>query len=107
LARRESTEDTVLKALIGGTLLTAALAILTPPAAQAADVQYCKIYAQHAVEAVSAGRAKPACAAGMTGARWSGSERVHFVFCMSNPISAAENMRGVRDTYLRSCGAIQ
>jgi hypothetical protein len=97
----------VLKTLTGGTLLAAAAAILTPLAAQATDAAYCKIYAQHAIEDVGAGHAKPACVAGMTGSRWSASERVHFTYCMSNPIDAVENLRGVRQNYLRSCGAIQ
>jgi len=96
----------VLKQLIRATLLMPALAMLMPLAAQAADAAYCKDYAQAAVNQVSAGRAKPGCAAHMQGARWSGSERVHFIYCMSNPMDAVENVRSARHAYLHSCGAI-
>jgi hypothetical protein len=41
----------------------------------------------------------------MKGARWSPTLRVHLVYCMSHPISATENLQGVRDNYLHSCGA--
>jgi len=87
------------------TLSTLALAILPTLSAQAVDLDYCKQYAQAAISQVSVGRAKPACAAGMKGARWSATERVHLVYCMSHPISATENLQGARDSYLRSCGA--
>jgi hypothetical protein len=99
-------EGKVLNELIRATLLTPALVMLMPLAAQAADATYCRDYAQAAVNQVSAGRAKPACAAHMEGARWSTSVRVHFTYCMTNPMDAVENVRSARDAYLRSCGAI-
>jgi hypothetical protein len=82
-----------------------ALAVLAPLAAHAADVAYCQSYAQATIAQVAVGRAKPACAAGMVGPRWSGAFRVHFEYCMSHEASAVENLRGVRADYLRSCGA--
>lgn len=94
------------KGLIRVTLLLPALAVVTPHAAQAADVEYCKAYAQAAINQVGTGHGKPACAAHMQGARWSPSERVHFVYCMSNPMDAVENVRSARDSYLHSCGAL-
>ena len=87
-------------------LLTPALAVVTPCAAQVGDVKYCNQYAQAAVDQVRAARSKPNCAAQMTGARWSASIRVHFNYCMSNPIYDVQNVQSARETYLRSCGAI-
>jgi hypothetical protein len=107
LCEKKLKEVKVRKGMMGATLLASALAILMPLAARAADAEFCKEYAQAAINQVSAGHAKPACAAHMQGARWSSLVRVHFVYCMSNPIDAVENLRSARDGYLRSCGAIQ
>jgi len=98
----------VFRALIPVTLLMPVLAMISAVAAQAAaNEEYCKQYAQTAVAQVGAGHSKKACTAGMSGARWAPSERVHFVYCMSNPVDAVENTQSAREAYLRSCGARQ
>jgi hypothetical protein len=33
--------------------------------------------------------------------------RVHFDYCMTNPIDVVENLQGERNAYLHSCGAAQ
>jgi hypothetical protein len=97
----------MLKALICMTLLTLPLAVLMPLAAHAADAGACEAYAKAAVAQVSIGRANPACAAGIQGARWSPAFRVHFVYCMTRPNYVVENQQGERTEYLRSCGAMR
>jgi hypothetical protein len=98
-------EGKVRNKMITLTLSTLVLALLPTLNAQAIDLEYCKQYAQAAISQVSVGRANPTCAAGMKGARWSPTLRVHLVYCMSHPIAATENLQGVRDNYLHSCGA--
>jgi hypothetical protein len=102
---QNSVEEKVLKALIALSMPT--LAILMPFAAQAADAGYCEAYAKAALGQVSVGHSHPACAAGMQGARWSPTFRVHFDYCISHPTEVVEGRQGARSEYLRSCGAIQ
>ena len=97
----------MLKILLRSTMLMVALTILASSVAQAANIEYCQQYAQEAVNHVRAGREKPGCATDMQGPRWSVSLRVHFNYCMSNPVNTVENARSARDEYLRSCGAIR
>jgi hypothetical protein len=104
--RKNLAEEKVLKALTCLTLLTLSLAVLMPFAAQATDAAYCQAYAKTALDQVSIGHARPACAAGMQGARWSSAFRVHFDYCMSNPTDVVEGRQGARAEYLRSCGAM-
>jgi hypothetical protein len=74
--------------------------------ARAADVKICDTYARSAVEQVTIGRAHPACTKSMEGARWSGSFRAHFTYCLSNPPSALDAQQSARTELLQSCGAI-
>jgi hypothetical protein len=96
-------EKTVLKVLTSASLLTLALTIAAPLAAQAADPAFCRGYAEAAVNQVRGGLANPACARGMHGDRWSSDFRVHFEWCRGQPIPAAEAERHMRTEYLRGC----
>ena len=96
----------MLKAFNCLTLWTISLGVLVPFAAQAGDAESCQAYAKAAMEQVSIGRSNPACAKGMDGPRWSPSLRVHFSYCINNPIEVVEGGIGKRNEYLRSCGAI-
>src|ERR1022692_2589406 len=96
----------VLKGLNCLTLWTMSLAVLMPFAAQAGDAESCEAYAKAAMEQVSIGQSNPACARGMDGPLWSPELRVHFSYCINNPIDVVEGGIGKRNEYLRSCGAI-
>jgi hypothetical protein len=93
----------VLKKLMCATILAAAQAALMPLAAQAADPAFCRAYAQAAINQVRGALANPGCARGIQGTRWSPEYRVHFDWCLSQPIPAVETERGARTGYLRSC----
>jgi hypothetical protein len=95
-----------LEGLITVSVLASALVVLGPLAARAADAAYCQDYAHATLDQVETGLAIPACAGGMKGNRWSQAFQAHFVYCMSNPSSAVETLRGERSDYLRSCGAL-
>ena len=94
-----------LERLIYVSVLASSLIVLIPLAARAADAGYCQEYAHATLDQVETGLAIPACAGGMKGNRWSQAFRTHFVYCMSNPSSAVETLRGERADYLHSCGA--
>ncbi len=101
-----ATRRYALEGLITVSVLASALVVLGPLAARAADAAYCQDYAHATLDQVETGLAIPACAGGMKGNRWSQAFQAHFVYCMSNPSSAVETLRGERSDYLRSCGAL-
>jgi hypothetical protein len=74
---------------------------LTP--AQAADLAFCKQYAQAALNQVRGGLANPACAAGLQGARWSTDFAVHYEWCVGVSFAAAGVERDARARQLRAC----
>ena len=84
------------------TMLTSALAVLLPLAAQAADPGFCRDYATAAVRQVEAARSIPACNRGV-GARWTADFRVHFDWCLSAAPAAVEAERNARTNWIRSC----
>jgi hypothetical protein len=71
--------------------------------AHAADPEFCKQYAQAAINQVRAGLAVPACARGFQGDRWSSDFKVHYSWCLTAAPPAAESERGARTGYLRAC----
>ena len=91
------------KAPLPATILTAALTVLAPLAAQAADPAYCQSYANAARNQVRAAMSNPACAPGARGPRWTPEYQVHFDWCLTQPIAAVEAERGARTGYLRAC----
>jgi hypothetical protein len=100
-------EDDVIRTMTGLALLTSALSglallALAPPA-QAADPMFCHAYAQAAVNQVRAALAVPACAHAINGPRWAPEERIHFEWCLTQPLPAVEAERGARTGFLRGC----
>jgi hypothetical protein len=93
----------VLNNFMNASMATAALAFLMPLTAQAADPGFCRGYADAAINQVRAALANPACARGIQGNRWSPEHRVHFDWCLTQPIPGVEAERGARTAYLRSC----
>ena len=96
------TEEHVLKILMRATLLTPALTILLPLAAQAAAPGFCRDYATAAVRQVEIARSTPACNRG-TGARWTTDYKVHFDWCLTADPAAVEAERNARTNWIRSC----
>jgi hypothetical protein len=70
--------------------------------AQAAPERFCRDYATAAVRQVDLMHAVPACNRG-TGARWTTDFRIHFDWCMGQPIDAVEAERAARTNWIRSC----
>jgi hypothetical protein len=95
-------EETMLKVLMCAALSIAALA-WTPPTAQAADREFCRAYADAAINQVRGALAHPRCAHRIEGTRWAPEARVHFDWCLSQPPSAAESERLARTEFLRGC----
>jgi hypothetical protein len=83
-------------------LLTPALAILMPLAAQAAAPEFCREYATAAVRQVELSRSIPACNRG-TGERWTTDYKVHFDWCLGAAPAAVEAERAARTNWIRSC----
>ncbi len=93
----------MLKKLMRATILTAALAVLMPLAAQAADPGFCRGYAEAAINQVRGALSNPNCARGLQGTRWSADFKVHFDWCLTQSPGAAESERVARTEYLRGC----
>ncbi|HML08196.1 MAG TPA: hypothetical protein VK430_08740 [Xanthobacteraceae bacterium] len=93
----------MVKILTRAALLTAALAILSPLAAQAADPAFCRGYAEAALNQVRGALNNPNCARGLQGTRWSSDFKVHFEWCRTVAPAAAESERLARTEYLRGC----
>jgi len=85
------------------TMLAAALAVLLPLAAEAADRASCREYAEAAIRQVRGGINHPRCQPGMQGARWSADEAVHYNWCLAASDAAIGAERNARTAYLRSC----
>jgi hypothetical protein len=90
------------KVLTRTLLATAALA-LTLPTAKAAPPEFCRDYADAAVNQVRAALANPGCAGGAIGPRWRPEQRVHFQWCLTQPVPIVESERGARTGYLHAC----
>ena len=95
-------EEKVLKLVKQAALLTPALAILLPLAAQAAPPPFCRDYAAAAVRQVELARAIPACNRG-AGPRWTTDYRVHFQWCLGAAPGVVESERAARTNWLRAC----
>jgi hypothetical protein len=76
---------------------------LTPPAARAADPQFCAQYAQAAQNQVRGALAQPRCAPSISGARWSPDYQYHYNWCGGVSREAAEFERGFRTGFIDSC----
>ncbi|MGA3307732.1 MAG: hypothetical protein ABSD08_03830 [Xanthobacteraceae bacterium] len=74
-----------------------------PPTAQAADPGFCHAYAEAAVNQVRGALANPHCARRIEGTRWAPEARVHFDWCLTQPIPAVEAERAARTEFLRGC----
>jgi len=101
--QQDSAEDKMLKILLRAAMVAPALAVLLPLAAQAANPEFCRGYAEAAENQVRAALSNPACAPGARGARWTPERRVHFDWCLTQPVPAVEGERGARTAYLRGC----
>jgi hypothetical protein len=95
-------EEEVLKIAKCAMLLTPALAVLVPLAAEAAAPGFCRDYATAAVRQVEIARSTPACNRG-TGARWTTDYKVHFDWCLTADPAAVEAERVARTNWIRSC----
>ena len=93
----------MVKNLIRASMATAALAVLTPLAGQAADGAFCRGYAEAAINQVRGALSNPNCARGLQGTRWSSDFKVHFDWCRTVAPAAAESERVARTEYLRGC----
>jgi hypothetical protein len=96
-------EENVLRKLIGASLWMTALTFLTPLSVQAAPPEFCREYADAAINQVRGALANSVCARHISGARWAPERRVHFEWCLSAPIPAVEAERGARTEFLRGC----
>ena len=86
------------------TLLAASLlAMIIPAAAQANDPASCRRYARTALRQVHRAMARPACAAGLQGLRWSADYRTHYDWCLGTTFAATLTERDERIAYLREC----
>jgi hypothetical protein len=72
-------------------------------AAQAADPEFCRQYAQAALNQVRAGLSSPRCASRLQGSRWSSDFAVHYEWCLGTSFGAAGGERDARTSYLHSC----
>ncbi len=95
----------MLKRLMLAILAAAAPAVVMPMAAQAADAAFCRAYAEAAVNQVRGALANPRCAHRINGTRWAPEARVHFEWCLTQPIPAVEAERAARTEFLRGCRA--
>ena len=95
-------EEKVLKLAKRVVLLTPALAVLLPLAAQAANPGFCRDYAAAAVRQVELARAIPACNRG-AGPRWTTDYRVHFDWCLGAAPGVVVAEREARTNWLRRC----
>ncbi len=93
----------MLKFAMRPTLLLAALTVILPFSAHAADPAFCAGYTDAALNQVRAALSSPNCRAGAVGARWSPDRRVHFDWCRTQPPAAAAAERQVRTDFLRGC----
>lgn len=93
----------MLRSLIAASVPAAALAIFAPVSVNAAPPDFCRDYATAAINQVQAGLANPGCAAGIRGPRWVPDARIHFQWCLTQPIPMVESERGARTAYLRAC----
>ena len=95
-------EEKRLEVLMCAAVSAAAFA-WSPQAAQAADREFCRAYADAAINQVRGALANPGCARGIQGPRWAPEHRVHFDWCLTAPFPAVEAERGARTAYLRTC----
>jgi hypothetical protein len=95
-------EEKMPKLAIRAAFASAALA-LTASGASAAPPEFCRDYADAAVNQVRAAFANPGCVAGARGPRWTPEHRIHFQWCLAQPIPIVESERGARTGYLRAC----
>jgi hypothetical protein len=100
---RMTPEEAMYKFVMRATLSIAALAILLPVTAQAADPVFCAGYADAALNQVRGALSNPNCAAGARGARWSPERHVHFDWCLTQPAPAVAAERDARTAFLRVC----
>ena len=77
--------------------------LLPAPSAQAASSEFCRQYAQAALNQARGGRSLPGCRGAMEGDRWSMDFRVHYDWCLAHAPEAAEAERGVRTGFIESC----
>ena len=93
----------MIKSLTRIAMSTAALAVLIPAAAQAADPAFCAGYADAALNQVRAALSNPNCAGGARGARWTMERHIHFDWCLTVPAPTAASEREARTEFLRGC----
>jgi hypothetical protein len=93
----------MLKTLIATSAAVAALAVVASVPGNAAPPDFCQGYAQAAINQVRGALANPGCAASIRGPRWSSDFKVHFNWCLTQPIPAVEAERGARTGFLRAC----
>jgi hypothetical protein len=96
-------EEVMLKIATRAMLLTPALAILLPLAAQAADPGFCRGYATAAIRQVRGALNNPPCIPGLQGSRWSADFNVHYSWCLGATYAQAGSERDARTAYLRAC----
>jgi hypothetical protein len=70
---------------------------------QAASPDFCRDYATAAMNQIRAALANPGCVAGVRGPRWVQNERIHFQWCLTQPVPMVESERGARTAYLHAC----
>ena len=78
-------------------------ALLSVQTARAAGPDFCRDYAQAAVNQVRGGLANPRCVGGMRGPEWSPEYHVHYDWCLGATREAADQQRDLRTGYLRGC----
>ena len=91
------------KKLMRAAIVTAALTVLTPFAAQAADPGPCREYAEAAIRQIRGALNNPRCLPGLQGARWSSDVEVHYKWCLGASYAAIGSERDARRAYLHTC----
>jgi hypothetical protein len=84
-------------------LLSALPTLALPTVAAAADPEFCKQYAQAALNQVRTGLSDPICGSVLRGARWSSEFSVHYELCLGAPPAAAAGERDARTRFLQTC----
>jgi len=95
-------EEQMFKMVMCATLSMAAIAV-TLPTAKAAPPEFCREYADAAVNQVRGALASPVCARHISGTRWAPEHRVHFDWCLLQPIPVVQAERAARTEFLRGC----
>jgi hypothetical protein len=95
------------KIMMRATVALAALAAGAPLAARAADAEFCRAYAEAAVNQARSALANPPCERLLSGplkfTRWNTDFKIHNNWCLTQAAPMVESERAARTAFLRAC----